>query len=53
MIKIVGSQTFSSVSAPVQYAAIKAYTEDHTQYLNNSIKILKAAGNYVYQRLKA
>ena len=28
-IKVLASETFSSVSAPIQYAAIKAFTDDH------------------------
>ena len=29
-INVLASETFSAVSAPIQYAAIKAYTSDHT-----------------------
>ena len=28
-INVLASETFSAVSAPIQYAAIKAYTSDH------------------------
>ena len=27
---IIGSETYTSVSAPIQYAAIKAFTDDHS-----------------------
>ena len=39
MVRNVASETYTSVSAPIQFAAIKAYTEDHNQYLINSRKI--------------
>ena len=52
-INVLASETFSSVSAPIQYAAIKAYTNNHVEYINNSKKILKAVGNYVYENLKS
>ena len=47
------SETFSSVSAPIQYAAIIAYSNDYSEYLNNSKNILRAVGNYVYENLKS
>ncbi|MFL2903142.1 MAG: pyridoxal phosphate-dependent aminotransferase [Candidatus Pelagibacter sp.] len=53
MINVLASETFSAVSAPVQYAAIKAYENDHTKYINKSRNILKAVGNYVYENLKS
>jgi len=52
-INVLASETFSSVSAPIQYAAIAAYTNDHSEFINNSKKILKAIGNYVYENLKS
>ena len=52
-INVLASETFSAVSAPIQYAAITAYTSDHSEYINNSKKILKAVGNYVYENLKS
>ena len=52
-IKVLASETFSSVSAPIQYAAITAYSNDHSEYINNSKNILKAIGNYVYENLKS
>tara|TARA_B100001142_G_C14341791_1_gene658187 strand:+ start:2822 stop:4048 length:1227 start_codon:yes stop_codon:yes gene_type:complete len=52
-INVLASETFSSVSAPIQYAAITAYSNDHSKFINNSKKILKAVGNYVYENLKS
>ena len=50
-VRSLSSETFSSVSAPIQYAAVKAYTEDHSEYLNNSRKILKKVADFVYDQL--
>ena len=52
-LKILASETFSSVSAPIQYAAIAAYSNNHDDYINNSCSILKAVGEYVYNNLKS
>ena len=52
-INVLASETFSSVSAPIQYAAITAYSNDYSEYLNNSKNILRAVGNYVYENLKS
>ena len=52
-INVLASETFSSVSAPIQYAAITAYLSDHSEYIENSRNILKAVGNYVYENLKS
>jgi aspartate aminotransferase len=52
-INVLASETFSSVSAPIQYAAISAYANDHSDYINESTKILKAVGTYVYKSLKS
>jgi aspartate aminotransferase len=53
MINVLASETFSAVSAPIQYAAIKAYENDHSNYINKSRNILCAVGNYVYENLKS
>ena len=52
-LKIICSESFTSVSAPIQYAAIEAYTGDHSVYLKNIKKILSGVGNYVYENLKS
>ena len=53
MINVLASETFSAVSAPIQYAAIKAYENDHSNYINKSRNILNAVGNYVYENLRS
>jgi len=52
-LKILCSESFTSVSAPIQYAAIEAYKGDHTKYLNSVRKILSYIGMYVYKNLKS
>ena len=51
MVRSVASETFTAVSAPIQYASIKAYSEDHSQYLINSRKILEFISNYILDEL--
>ncbi len=52
-LKILCSESFTSVSAPIQYAAVEAYRGDHSKYLNAIKKILSFTGNYVYENLKS
>ena len=52
-MKVLASETFSSVSSPIQYAAISAFEGDHKQYILKSKKILKSVGEYVYKNLKS
>ena len=52
-LKVLASETFSSVSSPIQYAAIVAHKNDHANYINHSKNILKSVGNYVYENLKS
>nr|WP_321357463.1 aminotransferase class I/II-fold pyridoxal phosphate-dependent enzyme [uncultured Draconibacterium sp.] len=50
----VASETFTSTSAPIQYAAVTAF-EDHPEideYLYHSRRILKSLGNYFANRLR-
>jgi len=49
----VASETFSAVSAPIQYAAITAFAgnEEIQTYLKGSNQILHWIGKYVYQHL--
>ncbi len=51
--KTLFSETFSSVSAPIQYAAIEAYKYKKSikKSVKASVKILEAIGDYVYQNL--
>jgi len=52
-LNVLASETFSAVSAPIQYAAIQAYKGDHNNYIKSSREILKAVGNYVYENLSS
>ena len=52
-MKILASETFTSVSAPIQYAAIKAFESNQKKYLDKSKNILKHLGTYVYDKLKS
>ena len=52
-LKILCSESFTSVSAPIQYAAIEAYKNDHSDYLSAVKKILSFTGKYVYENLKS
>lgn len=50
---VVASETFTSTSAPIQYAAVRAFQGgiEIERYLWNSRRILKALGNYMYEEL--
>ena len=52
-MSIIASETFTSVSAPIQFAAIEAYKEHELidNYVNNTRKILKVVAEYVYSEL--
>jgi len=52
-LKILCSESFTSVSSPIQYAAIEAYKGNHSAYLSAVKKILSLTGNYVYENLKS
>ena len=52
-LNVLASETFSAVSAPIQYAAIQAYEGDHKNYIKSSKEILKFVGNYVYENLSS
>lgn len=52
-IRNIASETYTSVSAPIQYASIKAFTEDHSEYLKDSRKILRLISNYIYKELSS
>ena len=52
-LNTLASETFSAVSAPIQYAAIQAFEGDHKDYIKSSREILKAIGNYVYENLNS
>ena len=50
-LNVLVSETFSAVSAPIQYAAIQAYEVNHNNFIKLSKEILKIVGNYVYKNL--
>ncbi len=52
-LNVLASETFSAVSAPIQYAAIQAYEGDHRSYIQSSKNILSAVGKYVYENLSS
>jgi aspartate aminotransferase len=52
-LKVLASETFTSVSSPIQYAAISAFENDHDLYLKKSRNILKSLGNYMFENLKS
>ena len=52
-LKILCSESFTSVSAPIQHAAIEAYKDNHDIYLKGVKKILSFTANYVYENLKS
>ena len=51
----IASETYSAVSAPIQYAAVEAFNgnEEISDYLQHSQSILDAIGNFMYQKLSA
>ncbi len=54
LMATVASETFSAVSAPVQYAAVTAFQtgDEIEQYLSKTRRILTALGNSVAERLQ-
>ena len=52
-LKKLCSESFTSVSSPIQYAAVEAYKGNHSIYFYAVKKILSYTGNYVYENLKS
>ena len=52
-LKVLASETFSTVNTPIQYAAVEAYTGDYKEYKLKTTNILKSVGNYVYENLRS
>jgi aspartate/methionine/tyrosine aminotransferase len=54
-MSVIGSETYTTASAPIQYAALQAYQENDAldTYVHHSRKILRAVGNYTYDQLRA
>eukprot|EP00761_Pharyngomonas_kirbyi_P003973 gb/GECH01003977.1/.p1 GENE.gb/GECH01003977.1/~~gb/GECH01003977.1/.p1 ORF type:complete len:528 (+),score=114.70 gb/GECH01003977.1/:1-1584(+) len=53
MMTAMASETYTSVSAPIQYAAVKAYSSDSRieDYLNKSRAIVKQLGSTIHEKL--
>ncbi|MCI0698912.1 aminotransferase class I/II-fold pyridoxal phosphate-dependent enzyme [candidate division KSB1 bacterium] len=51
---VVASETYTSTSTPIQYAAVRAFQggEEIEQYLQQARRILQALGNHVAQQLR-
>jgi len=51
---VVASETYTATSAPIQYAAIRAFRggEEIEAYLVQSRRVLKALGTYCYKKMK-
>ena len=52
-LKVLASETFSTVSSPVQYAAVEAYKGNYDSFKLKTTHILPAVGNYVYENLRS
>jgi len=52
-VKSLASETFSSVNAPVQHAAVEAYSGNYDDYKLKTLTILKYLGGYVYRKLSS
>ena len=50
-LRVIASETYTAVSAPIQYAAIKAYTHNHENFLKHSRLIFKFISEYIYKEL--
>ena len=53
-MSVVASETYTSTSAPIQYAAVRAFEGSPAieRYLNNSRRILKTLGNALTEKLR-
>jgi aspartate aminotransferase len=52
-LKVLASETFSTVNSPVQYAAVEAYSGDYNDFKLKTTNILQAVGMYVYEKLRS
>ncbi len=53
-MSVIASETFTSTSAPIQYAAVRAFKGglEIEKYLMHSRRILRALGKYIYETMK-
>jgi aspartate aminotransferase len=51
---VVASETYTSTSAPIQYAAVRAFQggTEIERYLHHSRRVLRALGRHIWRRLK-
>jgi aspartate aminotransferase len=52
-LKVLASETFSTVNSPVQYAAVEAYKGNYNDFKIKTTNILQAVGIYVYKNLRS
>jgi aspartate aminotransferase len=52
-LKVLASETFSTVNSPVQYAAVEAYKGNYDDFKLKTTNILQAVGMYVYENLRS
>ena len=52
-LKVLASETFSTVNSPVQYAAVEAYQGNYKEFKLKTTNILQAVGMYVYANLRS
>ena len=52
-LKVLASETFSTVNSPVQYAAVEAYNGDYDNFKLKTSNILQGVGMYVYEKLRS
>ena len=52
-LKVLASETFSTVNSPVQYAAVEAYQGNYEEFKLKTTNILKAVGAYAYKKLRS
>jgi aspartate aminotransferase len=52
-LKVLASETFSTVNSPVQYAAVEAYQGNYKEFKLKTTNILQAIGMYVYENLRS
>ena len=53
MLQILSSESLSAVSAPIQYAAVEAFSNDFSDFIKKTRNILFSVGNFVYNNLKS
>ena len=50
-MQMIASETFSCASAPIQHAAVVAYSSDQKDWLEHQKKILKVISDYCFKKL--